>query len=88
METGDGAAGDGDETEWKNLAGKDRTRAVGEARERRQLQFRPHEQDADASTSPRPLNERAQVVTRRHNSQTGSALARNHGNDENASARR
>ena len=48
MEAGDGAAGDGDEAERKDLAGEDGAGAVDEAREGGQLQFRAHEQDADA----------------------------------------
>ena len=54
MEAGDRAARDGDEAEREDLAGEDRAGAVDEARERRQLQLRPHEQDADGQHHTTP----------------------------------
>ena len=66
MEAADRAAGDRDEAEREDLAGEDRAGAVHEARERGQLELRPHEQDADAEQQhDAELHEGAEVVARR-----------------------
>ena len=49
----------------KILPGEDGAGAVGEARKRRQLQIRPHEQDPDSQHhDDAELHERAQIIAR------------------------
>ena len=45
VESGNGAAGDGDEAEGEDFAGEDRPRAIHETRERRKLKLRADEQN-------------------------------------------
>ena len=66
MKTADGAARDGDETEREKFPGKHGAVAVHEARQRRHLQGRAHEDHADGQRGDRTqLDERAQVIARR-----------------------
>ena len=55
VEAGDRAARDRDEREREQLAGEHRARAVDELRERRHLQRRQRDEDAEASASTTPI---------------------------------
>jgi hypothetical protein len=62
----DRPAGDGDEAEREQLAGEHRPGAVDEARQRRQLDGRPHHEEAGREQQHRPdLDERGEIVARR-----------------------
>ncbi len=66
MEPRDGAAGDGDEAERKDLAREHRPVAVDEAGERRHVDLRLHEENAHGHGEDRPhLDEGGEIVPRR-----------------------
>ena len=66
MEAGYRAAGDGNEQEGKQAARPDRAGAIHELRERRHLEFRRNEDDADRQTdNGADLQEGGQIVARR-----------------------
>ena len=72
MESGDRAAGDGDEAEREDLAGEDGAGAIGEAGEGGQLQFGAHEEDADGEhEDDAELDEGAEVIARREQQPDG-----------------
>ena len=78
MEAGYRAAGDGDEQEGKQAARPDRTGAIDELRERRHLQLRRNEDDADRQTdNGADLQEGGQIIARRQQQPD-----RQHGGDE------
>ena len=65
MKSADGAAGDGDEGERKNISREHRAGAVNEASERRHVQGGTEGNDAEREQRDRPqLHKRAQVVAR------------------------
>ena len=66
MKSGDRAAGDRDEDEWKHLAGEDRAGAVDELRDRRHLDvgIQDHDPMASATIVPIFMNVR-QIIARR-----------------------
>ena len=84
MKAGNRAAGDGDEAKGKDLAGEDRPRAVGEARERRQEHRRARGQDSERQGQNRAeFDEGAQVIARRKQQphrqhRSGEAVSDNH----------
>ena len=80
-------ARDGDETERKDLSRENRSGAIGESRERRQLQFGPHEEyPYRQHHNYTELDERAQVVARRqqqpHRQRAGQESVENDGDGE------
>ncbi len=66
MKTGNGTAGDGDETKREHFAGDDQAGTVGELGERGQLQHGQHKQNAERQRNNcAQLHERAQIIAGR-----------------------
>ena len=78
VEAGHRTAGDGDEQEREQVAGPDRTTAIGKTRQRRHLQWRRNDQDTDRQRQDGAyLQEGRQIVARRQ-----QQPHRQHGGDE------
>src|SRR6476661_8277697 len=93
MKSADGTARNSDEAKRKNLPGKDRPRAVHEAREGWHENLRSNQQDAGSKRKNGPgLDKGAQVVARREQEPNGQGGSRkavdNDGERERHSAQR